>query len=231
MESRVPPARGKKRRAEILKAALTLFNGRGTAAVSTNHISAELGISVGNLYWHFRDKDAIVRALYEEQVRKHDELWTSPKTEHEAIDVAIRGLRRSFAIAWDYRFLYRELASLIRADSELRKMYASARELRRRELRAFLRSFVELGVLRAPENEALAAQLEDLAWMTTSFWLPHLELRDGVLTKRTAMEGARAVMALFLPYATKEHFGALSLALERPEDERRSPSGGMALRN
>ena len=48
----------------ILDAALNLFNERGTAKVTTNHIAEALGMSPGNLYYHFRNKAEIVRGLF-----------------------------------------------------------------------------------------------------------------------------------------------------------------------
>jgi AcrR family transcriptional regulator len=50
-------------RARITQAALRFFNEQGTAAVSTNHMADALGISPGNLYYHFRNKAEISRAL------------------------------------------------------------------------------------------------------------------------------------------------------------------------
>ena len=49
-------AKSEQTRGRILDAARRLFNERGTAAVSTNHIAAEAGLSPGNLYYHFADK-------------------------------------------------------------------------------------------------------------------------------------------------------------------------------
>jgi AcrR family transcriptional regulator len=209
--------RGEKRRAQILKTALALFNARGTAAVSTNHVAAELGISVGNLYWHFRDKEALVRALFENHIRQFDEMWVAPATEAEALDAAVTALRRSFAFAWDYRFFYRELATLTRADPELRKMHAAVRERRREQQRVFQRSFVELGVLRFPDGEASLERLTELAWLISTFWIPHVELRDGTITRRAVLEGARAVLEIYLPYATAEYARAVSAALARAD--------------
>jgi AcrR family transcriptional regulator len=211
--------RGDKRRAEILRTALTLFNAQGTAAVSTNHIAKALGISVGNLYYHFADKETIVRALFEEHAQKFDEMWRAPINANEAAEILVGALRRTFTISWERRFFYRELVSLTRADPALRKLYIGQRDRRRGDIRGFQKSFVELGMLDVPGGEASLAQLEDLSWMISAFWLPHVELRDGTLTKQGALTGARAVLDLYLPYATKEFAEALLLALKHADDE------------
>ena len=52
-------------REKILDTALALFNKEGTAAISTNHIAEAAGISPGNLYYHFRNKEEVIRELFE----------------------------------------------------------------------------------------------------------------------------------------------------------------------
>ena len=51
-------------RDRILEASLTLFNAEGLAAVSTHRIAAELGISPGNLHYHFKAKQLLVGVLF-----------------------------------------------------------------------------------------------------------------------------------------------------------------------
>src|SRR5512138_2508575 len=189
----VKASRGDHRRSEILRSALSLFNERGTAAVSTNHIAAELKISVGNLYWHFADKDAIVRALFEEHAARFDTMWVPPTTASEAAKVMVGALRRTFALSFERRFFYREITALTRNDPALRKLYLAQRELRHAEIRAFQSSFVELELMHVPDGDAGLARLEEHSWMIAAFWLPHVELRDGALTRRSALAGARAV--------------------------------------
>src|SRR6266567_6576776 len=62
-------------RGRILDTALALFNERGTAAVSTNLVAAEAGLSPGNLYYHFADKQEIIRALHDRYAAAHEDLW------------------------------------------------------------------------------------------------------------------------------------------------------------
>ena len=52
-------------RERLLDTAPGLFNERWTAVVYTNHIAAAASISPGNLYYYFRNKEEIVRALFE----------------------------------------------------------------------------------------------------------------------------------------------------------------------
>jgi hypothetical protein len=61
-----PTAKRPKTRDRILETALALFNKDGFAKVTTARIAAEVGISEGNLWYHFRTKRDLVVALWEQ---------------------------------------------------------------------------------------------------------------------------------------------------------------------
>jgi AcrR family transcriptional regulator len=60
-----------KLRERILETALTLFNERGYLEVSMRNVSDSLGISVGNLTYHFKKKEDLVEAVVLEQHKNY----------------------------------------------------------------------------------------------------------------------------------------------------------------
>src|SRR3990167_11063697 len=90
----------------ILDAALTLFNERGSANVTTNHIAEAMGISPGNLYYHFRNKAEIVRGLFQRIMAAWAENYAPPQGKpltFKTMDAMAAG---NFEIQWQYRFFF-----------------------------------------------------------------------------------------------------------------------------
>jgi AcrR family transcriptional regulator len=58
--------RSERSRSQILDSALKLFSHRGYGATSVRDIAEEAGLSKGNVYHHFPDKESIFRALLDQ---------------------------------------------------------------------------------------------------------------------------------------------------------------------
>lgn len=65
---------GSETRTEILRVALEQFTERGYDGTSIRDIAAALGITKSSLYYHFANKEAIVRALLDGRRNEIDEL-------------------------------------------------------------------------------------------------------------------------------------------------------------
>ena len=59
-----------KTRDRIIQASLEMFNEQGERNVTTNHIASKLGISPGNLYYHFKNKQQIIYDIYLEYEKR-----------------------------------------------------------------------------------------------------------------------------------------------------------------
>jgi len=105
-------------RDRILDASLALFNEDGLAAVSTHRIAAELGISPGNLHYHFKAKQLIVGGLF----RRFEERLSAcmdAAAEIDAIDDLWLSLHLTFEAINAYRFVYRDVDFLLNEYPEL----------------------------------------------------------------------------------------------------------------
>lgn len=106
----------------ILDTALNLFNRSGERNVTTNHIAEGLGISPGNLYYHYRNKAAIVAALFERYQEQIRDLLTVPEGPLTWQD-KMRYFEGILESMWQARFLHRDLAHFLHQDAELRRRY------------------------------------------------------------------------------------------------------------
>lgn len=101
-----------KTRDRILQCAKALFNEKGEAQVSTLEIANELGISPGNLYYHFHGKEPIILELFSQFREDLAPLLAPPADIELSLDdywVFLSLLTERIA---QYRFLFQDLASL-----------------------------------------------------------------------------------------------------------------------
>jgi AcrR family transcriptional regulator len=189
-----------KTRDRILATALQLFNGSGTAAVSTNHIAEALGISPGNLYYHFRNKEEIIRALFEQQFARWDALYPLPDDRMPTLDDLKGVVRASFVAGWEYRFMYRELIALLRRDRELHERWVEIRARGFAGFRELVDLFVAAGVLRAPESPAVVTRLAELCWLISEFWLASVEVSGETVDSAQMDRGIALMLQVLEPY-------------------------------
>ncbi|WP_369958548.1 TetR/AcrR family transcriptional regulator [Pseudomonas benzenivorans] len=212
-----------KTRERIVQASLALFNAQGERNVTTNHIAAHLGISPGNLYYHFRNKQAIVAELFGQYEAHVDAFLRLP--EGRALTIADKTLylKALLAAMWQFRFLHRDLEHLLDSDAELAARY---RLFARRCLEAaqtIYQGFVEAGILRmnAAQIEALALN----AWILMTSWVRFLGTTAGQtadLNEDSLRRGIYQVLALedgYIAEPAREAVEALHRRLHVPLEQ------------
>ena len=112
----------KETKRRILDTALALFNRFGFVNVRLQHISDETIISLGNITYHYRTKDIMVAALWEEikqeQIRLLAEFRAMPL--FEDVD---RYLTANYQLHEKYRFFYQDTLEVLRAYEEIAERY------------------------------------------------------------------------------------------------------------
>ncbi len=190
-------------RERILQTSLQLFNAEGLPSVSTHRIAAELGMSPGNLHYHFKTKQLIVEWLFRrfeerlvlldgsfEAIRAIDDLWLALHLRFEAIDA--------------YRFVYRDMAFLA---SEYPPLGTRVQALTAQNLLAaqtLCQGLVANGVIEASEEQVQMLALQMV--FTTTCWLSFERLVPGHDAAGQADQGLAAYYTLTLvsPYVSRE---------------------------
>jgi len=181
-----PPRRTAQR---ILDVTLELFNRFGEPNVSTTLISAELGISPGNLYYHYPAKDELVNALF---ARFQQALATLLRAADDVrhVEDAWLFFHMLFECIWQHRFLYRDLNDLLSRNRRLETQFQVVLVDKARAVRAVLAALARGSALRigARETETVATAMV----VVLTYWLSYEYVRD----PRHALEPERADAAL-----------------------------------
>ncbi len=187
----------------ILEVTLELFNRFGEPNVSTTLISAELGISPGNLYYHYPAKDELINSLFERYERSLGELLSASEGVRNVED-AWFFLHSLFEIIWEYRFLYRDLNDLLSKNRLLETRFQTVLKNKSRAVRHLLDGMSRHGAVSidARESEPTATSMV----VVLTYWLSFEYVRD----PRNALEpdnaqqallrGAHHVLNLLAPY-------------------------------
>lgn len=189
-------------REKILDTALTLFNKEGTSSISTNHIAEAAGISPGNLYYHFRNKEEIIRALFERLHAANDAGFQVPEDKLPTLDDLQEYIRFNYRTLWQYRFAYRELVALLRNDAELKSRFLEVRKRGFEGFRQLFSAFVAAGILRAPAEPDAIENLAEIIWMISEFWLTSVELGGKTVNELQMERGVQLMMQVLKPFIT-----------------------------
>jgi len=218
------PTKKPRRTAErILEVTLDLFNRFGEPNVSTTLISAELGISPGNLYYHYPAKDELINALFDRYERGLNDLLHAADNVRNVEDAWLF-FHMLFELIWQYRFLYRDLNDLLSKNRRLETHFQFVLKNKSRAVQAVLDGLTRSQTVRIArrESEPVAAAMV----VVLTYWLSYEYVRD----PRKALEpesaaaalsrGAYHVLSLLMPYletAAREHLFQIAGAYRQAE--------------
>ncbi len=188
------------RKLEILETARRLFNETNTQAVTTNHIAKAMGISPGNLHYHYKNREEIIRLLYQEmRERMTLSIDDLPKTleelsEHQKVLIGIQ---------WEYRFFFREILFLFSRDSELQRQYVDDNIAHRSRIKLTIKYFIDSGDLEIKDN-ALQEYVVDAILMSWQFYTSYMQTLGKTLSPKSAEEAVQYTNNAMMPFKTKK---------------------------
>lgn len=163
-------------KSNILKAALKLFNQNGYVNVRLQHIADEAFVSVGNLAYHFENKQAILKVLYYEiahfQRNLLSELNIVPLFEH--LD---RHWDNLLTVQNAYSFFFIDALEIHRSSAVIAEAHQKHIEWEVHQLAQMVQFNISRGAfVKLEENKA--EQLAELLWHFENTWQQIASLRS-----------------------------------------------------
>ncbi|CCK74229.1 MAG: TetR/AcrR family transcriptional regulator [Oleispira antarctica] len=197
-----------KTRDRILAAALELFNQQGERKVTTNHISAHLGMSPGNLYYHFKNKQEIIYELflsYEEMV---DANLKVPTERQLTVEDKLHYLQKVFQGLWEYRFIHRDMEHLLLGEDRLHSRYRDFFRRCQKNTEGIYKGLRDANIIKLDDRN-----LEGLAlntWIVVTSWFSFLQCnlladKNESITLDMVKGGIYQVFQLEHPYLSDEY--------------------------
>ena len=187
---------------KIIATAIDLFNIHGTKAISTNHIAKEMGISPGNLYYHFRSKNDIIRSISD---NFSNELGSVLKIQLDTISDFSSNLtslfNRFFKIQQSYQFLFLEGVHLTKQDSRLLDNYTNLRILIKKCYLELLSNLVKIKIMKK-QSLNIIDDLLDAQWIIMWYWINHTVLDRKTYDDFQIKKGIKLSFSIIKPQLT-----------------------------
>ena len=187
---------------KIITTAIDLFNIHGTKAISTNHIAKEMGISPGNLYYHFRSKNDIIQSISD---NFSNELGSVLKIQLDTISDFSSNLtslfNRFFKIQQSYQFLFLEGVHLTKQDSRLLDNYTNLRSLIKKGYHELLSNLVKIKIMKR-QSLNIIDDLLDAQWIIMWYWINHTILNRNTYDDFQIKKGIKLSFSIIKPQLT-----------------------------
>lgn len=190
---------------KILAKALELFNEKGYNNITTRHIAAELSISPGNLHYHFKHSEDIIKILFAELTLKMDGLLNKMKEkEYKTLEDLYNFTFSTCEIFYSYRFIFINFIDILNKIPEVKGQYEGINFNRKEEFQMIFSDLQKNNIFKKDVPEFIKDSLTEQIFIMADNWLTHNRLILK-LNKKSAIQHYTVLqMNLFYPLLNKE---------------------------
>jgi AcrR family transcriptional regulator len=190
---------------KILSKALELFNDKGYNNITTRHIAAELNISAGNLHYHFRHSEDIIKILFSELTLKMDELLNHMKEkEHKTLEDLYQFTFSTCEIFYTYRFIFISFIDILNQIPEIESRYEGINFSRKEEFQLIFSDLQKSHIFQKDVPRFIVDCLTEQIFIIADNWLTHNRLILKLSPKEAIQHYTLLQMNLFYPLLNKE---------------------------
>jgi len=205
---------------KIVSKAIEVFNKQGVKNTTSRDLADALGISRGNLSYHYKSKTELFKDVYR-HIFETNEIEIMPQGL-----VTLTHFHELFKQMIDfqdqYRFFFLDIIEILRDYPNIGKRYRRRAHRRVDQARALINYYIGSGLFEPEPIPGIYDQLTNAVWMVRVFWLNQVWIKQGreegsengdiLMDKKNALE---AIWALHYPHLTvkgkEEYFEIMQL--------------------
>jgi AcrR family transcriptional regulator len=191
-----------KTKIKIQKTALRLFNSEGVQNIHTHDIAKAAGISPGNLYYHYRNKEEIIHELLEEMKIYNQTFWSilvDPRS-----DVSFSSfMDLFFSDLKSHWFLFRDFSLLVATDGKFEMLWRERFNKLSNIMVHTVKYWVKSGKMKHFKSDIDLRHFLDSFWILLNFAPRFYEVRLGKKGDYF-LESIANIQRFLIPYHTKK---------------------------
>lgn len=161
---------------KILETARILFNTHGISAISSKAIAEEMGISYGNLCYHFPKKDDIILQLYLNMQKNVEQQFKNIKEEVINLEFMLSRLKILFVEIYKYKFIYLGITKVVRHFDHIKKHAQDQFDQRWNILDTISGFLIANGYMKAFKDDRQKDMLIHALLMVSNSWISDAEV-------------------------------------------------------
>jgi len=199
---------------KILQTALKLFNRDGLSKVTLRVIAGEMGISQGNLNYHYKKREQIIEALYEQLVTTIDHALSAEKEKKMTLASLLRITTIIMDSFYQYRFFFLDFVQIMRSHERIKLHYLKLSEQRRREFMTIFHKLIGEKIFRPEQLPDEYTHLYQRIQVCGDFWISSAEVVNGRITSGVMSHYKQVITETIYPYLTNKGRKEYHLILE-----------------
>lgn len=193
-----------KTKRKILEKSIEIFNTRGVANTSLRFIAKEIGISHGNLMYHFKSKSEIIQGIHQMLFEKAIELNKGINRLNFDITELYAVTKKGFQIVHEFRFLFNELLFIVKTDENMLNIIRSIEKSRAKMYEEVIELSIENGLMRKEIYKGEYANLIKRIRIFSDHWLTSAYIYDGLEQEPDFDKYTNLFVDQFYPYLTEK---------------------------
>ena len=180
---------------KIIAAATKSFNQNSFGAVTLHELAQGMGISRGNLTYHFKDKDVLLEAIADEMWAKMA-IQRNQSRQFPSFENVHNEVQLYYKFQKEYAFIF--LDTHVLNHPIIKKKFRKITEQTILDIKASIAFSIKIGNLKPEPLPGLYANIAFIAWMVTFFWLSQQIIRG----EKTGEDGEKMIWSILIPHFT-----------------------------